>query len=157
MANDVLGIGAYGTFSPLVYAFKGQAWPAFASGQYYCTPPYGTAPLVGMPQYRESIIGFPGVMDGVSTKRFYFQSRLISLVLAFLGANKQACNANWDTIATQLTALARYSVTMPGGQLYTNCKCRSAGRGERWPTMGPGCFALIVNVPLTQLSTGVQL
>lgn len=113
-----------GGYGPLTSAFAAST-SVPAAGAYYLLKPYGLKPREANLTYQELKISFPGV-PGVAIKRFGGRERFIIADLMLIGADDSAVETLKNTIMDALNALARYSVTVPGGTARTGCKLVAA-------------------------------
>lgn len=80
-----------------------------------------TAPYAGAPDFDDRPIKFPGVA-GTATRRFEFANRPIFAALAFIGASRAGAESELNDAIESWTQLARYTITLPGGETFQGCK-----------------------------------
>lgn len=91
-----------------------------AAGIYMALPPFGNSPVEHGPMYEEEHIGYEG-MTQVATKRRYFRGRIIHIDLIAVGTSQTTFETQRKKI-DGVAALARYTVTLPGGTAREGCK-----------------------------------
>jgi len=120
------------------------------SGTYYATGTFGNPPYEGPAQYQDLEITLPGV-DGIGIKRLGFRGRPIFVRMAFIGPTKAQAETEKNNFFSNITALASFSITLPGGTARPSCRIvhGSAENGE-WQYIG-GQMMLLVDVQFKQM------
>lgn len=94
---------------------------ALLDGGCYLIEPIGNSPVESAPMYEEQHVVYPGV-DGMGIRRYGFRGRIIIVEMGFLGADKTSCETDKNTFHTSVSALASFSITLPGGTARTYCR-----------------------------------
>jgi len=152
MAAGELKIAGY-TFYEFAVAWgvdmTGIDGPVQSPG-YYATGEFGNPPYEGPPQYQDMEITLPGV-DGIGIKRMGFRGRTIFARMIFVGATKAFVEGVKNTFFGDITPLASFSITLPGGVTRPSCRIvhGSAETGQ-WMYAG-GMMMLLVDVQFKQM------
>lgn len=121
-----------------------------SDGKYYCTGEHGNPPVEGAPEYQDMEITLPGV-DGIGIKRLGFRGRPIYFRMAFIGETKTIAERNKNEFFEELTALASFTVTVPGGTLRPSCRIvHGSAQSGQWAYWA-GKMVLLVDVTLRQM------
>lgn len=140
---------AYKSFAEGFYE-AGKLGQELTTGTYYVHGELGSAPTESAPLYHELEVSFPGV-DGVGVKRMGFRGRFIKGTLAFVQANKEDCESQKVTFLETVTALASFTVAVPGGAARGNCRLvPGSGVARGWLFMA-GMYVLLVDVEFRQM------
>lgn len=122
MAASTTALSIGGTsLNPFQMAWTGGPPVVLTAGNYFALPPYGDPPTEGPAIYEERHISLPGV-DGVATKRFGFRGRSIKCTIIVVHSSKSNVESAKNTLFSTWTALAAFSITLPGGTARPKCK-----------------------------------
>lgn len=91
------------------------------AGTYYLFEPLGMGPTESAPEYEEQRVTYPGV-DGAGIKRYGFRGRIITCEMGFFYPTKTECETNKNTFHSNISGLASFSITVPGGTARTYCR-----------------------------------
>jgi hypothetical protein len=104
------------SYSDIVTLFSG-----ITLGGCYLIEPIGNAPVESAPMYEEQHVVYPGV-DGMGVRRYGFRGRIIIVEMGFLNLTKTLCETDKNTFHTSVSALASFSITLPGGTARSYCR-----------------------------------
>jgi len=145
------------TIASYDYEELAAAWGATLSGNgaptagtFYATGDFGNPPYEGPPQYQDLEITLPGV-DGVGIKRLGFRGRPIFVRMAFIGLTKSDCETAKNDFYANITPLASFGVTLPGGTARPSCRIvHGSAENGQWVYWG-GMMVLLVDIQLKQM------
>lgn len=84
------------------------------AGNYTALPPFGKPPTMSAIEYEEIPITFAGV-DDVGLKILGRRGQNCTVEFILVGADKDAAQARWTTLAAIFVPTTRFTIALPGG------------------------------------------